>query len=60
MPIFPSRFLSILRAVLRHEQGTASIEYAILAVMIAVAIAGTIPSIATKVITGLSTVATAL
>jgi Flp pilus assembly pilin Flp len=60
MPILPYRFFSSLRAVLRDEQGAASIEYAILAVMIAVAIAAAIPAITTKVNSAFTSVATAL
>ena len=51
---------AMLRRLVRDASGATAIEYAFLAVLIAVAIAGTVATIAPKLTSGFSTIASAL
>jgi Flp pilus assembly pilin Flp len=51
---------ALLKRLLRDAAGATAIEYAFVAVLIAVAIAGTVATIAPKITSGLGTVASAL
>ncbi len=55
-----SKFASFIRDLVRREEGASALEYALLAAMVAVVIAGFVPTISAKITLVFQTILDAL
>ncbi len=55
-----SKFASFIRDLVRRGEGASALEYALLAAMVAVVIAGFVPTISAKITTVFQTIQNAL